>query len=283
MECVTCGGKEFYKDLGYFYCLECQTQSQDVREHVFQDEVRDISKSARKIKDPTKEKADSKVTSWECYNIILHSLTNQMIELGADKNLKSVVKILWITYLEKLQIFDLRVDIKPRLPAVNVKRDIEILYGKVKKRRTRKKSTSDESSSNFDTASSHVSLKRERTKRKSALAQAEYADSSFRSTQESSLLGTETLTSMKSSSVTEENTLKFNHYAKKELRRKLSSSHLKEHQKDINLTLNCHKLIYKERTRRYKRGVQILSPDKLYSVLYLGLLIIKDQIQLCEY
>ncbi|VEN37852.1 unnamed protein product, partial [Callosobruchus maculatus] len=88
---------------------------------------------------------------------------------------------------------------------------------------------------------------------------------------------------MKSSSVTEENTLKFNHYAKKELRRKLSSSHLKEHQKDINLTLNCHKLIYKERTRRYKRGVQILSPDKLYSVLYLGLLIIKDQIQLCEY
>nr|CAI5835719.1 unnamed protein product [Callosobruchus analis] len=87
---------------------------------------------------------------------------------------------------------------------------------------------------------------------------------------------------MRSSSITEEHTLKFNHYAKKELRRKLSSSHLKEHQKDINLTLNCHKLIYRERTRKYKRGVQILSPDKLYCVLYLGLLIIKDQIQLCD-
>nr|CAH7740587.1 unnamed protein product [Callosobruchus chinensis] len=87
---------------------------------------------------------------------------------------------------------------------------------------------------------------------------------------------------MKSSSITEEKTLKFNHSAKKELRRKLSSSHLKEHEKDINLTLNCHKLIYKERSRKYKRGAQVLSPDKPYCILYLGLLIIKDQVQLCD-
>ncbi|CAH1970463.1 unnamed protein product [Acanthoscelides obtectus] len=43
--------------------------------------------------------------------------------------------------------------------------------------------------------------------------------------------------------------------------------------------MKCHKMTYKDRTRKYLRSVQFVSPEKLYCVLYLGLLIIKDEIQ----
>lgn len=39
MECEVCGGTDFYKETGHFYCSECQTQSQQVREHVFDQET----------------------------------------------------------------------------------------------------------------------------------------------------------------------------------------------------------------------------------------------------
>jgi len=48
MECEECGGTNFYKETGHFYCSECQTQSQQVREHVFEQETIN-KKSARKI------------------------------------------------------------------------------------------------------------------------------------------------------------------------------------------------------------------------------------------
>lgn len=121
MECDTCGGTDFYKEAGYFYCNECQTQSQEVREHEFQEEVTEL-KGLKKAKKDKTEKLDSKITSWECYNIVMFSLTEQLINLGADKNLKSIVKCLWMKYLQKLEVFDLERDIKPKLQLLNSKR-----------------------------------------------------------------------------------------------------------------------------------------------------------------
>lgn len=121
MDCEVCGGTNFYKEAGYFYCNECQTQSQEVREHVFQDEVTDL-KGIKKIKKVKSENLDNKITSWECYNIVMSSLTEQLINLGADKNLKPIVKCLWMRYLEKLEVFNLKKDVKPRLQLVHSKR-----------------------------------------------------------------------------------------------------------------------------------------------------------------
>lgn len=121
MDCEVCGGTNFYKEAGYFYCSECQTQSQEVREHVFQDEVTDL-KGIKKIKKVKSENLDNKITSWECYNIVMSSLTEQLINLGADKNLKPIVKCLWMRYLEKLEVFNLKKDVKPRLQLVHSKR-----------------------------------------------------------------------------------------------------------------------------------------------------------------
>lgn len=36
LECEVCGGTDFHKESGHFYCNECQTQSQQVQEHVFE-------------------------------------------------------------------------------------------------------------------------------------------------------------------------------------------------------------------------------------------------------
>lgn len=44
-----------------------------------------------------------KLLSWECFNLILLGLTNEMIELGAKPNLKIVVLQLWVLYLQQIE------------------------------------------------------------------------------------------------------------------------------------------------------------------------------------
>lgn len=44
-----------------------------------------------------------KLLSWECFNLILLGLTNEMIELGAKPNLKVVVLQLWVLYLQRIE------------------------------------------------------------------------------------------------------------------------------------------------------------------------------------
>lgn len=124
MECNNCGGTDFYKEAGFFYCKECQIQSQDIQEHVFQDNVGEEgeqrqlqTKTSRKIQ-KDKNINEDKITSWEAYNYIILGLTEELINLGADRKLKQVVKILWLKYLEKLQVFKRGSNVLPKLQAV---------------------------------------------------------------------------------------------------------------------------------------------------------------------
>lgn len=119
MECELCGGTNFIKEHGFFYCSECQTQSQELREHAFQEEIRVNTKSSKKLKD---EKKQQNLTSWECYNVVIFSLTQQLINLGANQTLKRVVKCLWLHYLEKLEVLNTTYDVVPKLQLVNCKR-----------------------------------------------------------------------------------------------------------------------------------------------------------------
>lgn len=122
MECVTCGGTEFITESGFYYCVDCQTQSQEVREHAFQQEVTNV-KSGRKIKTvKAADKPDNKVTSWECYNIIMCGLTQELVKLGAKPNFKKIVRTLWMRYLEKLEVLNFEKDARPKFQAVNLKR-----------------------------------------------------------------------------------------------------------------------------------------------------------------
>lgn len=116
-----------------------------------------------------------------------------------------------------------------------------------------------------------------------ALVQAHYEEFSQKSTQESASLHNETLTSLKSPSEKSEKSdelICFNRYSVKELKKNVSGQHIRKHRLDKKRHLQCHKLTYKNCSHKYKRGVHFLSPIKLYGILYLGLLINRDRIQL---
>lgn len=118
LECGLCGGNDFYKEAGYFYCRECQTQSQELREHEFED-VHVVITSRKKVQDPGKKTKQETLLSWECYNYILFGLVNELLELGAHKSLKKTVKILWFKYLKKLKVVSEDINHVPQLQAVN--------------------------------------------------------------------------------------------------------------------------------------------------------------------
>lgn len=43
-------------------------------------------------------------TSWELYNLVLIGLINELMEIGADPNIKLTVLQLWTYYLTKLEV-----------------------------------------------------------------------------------------------------------------------------------------------------------------------------------
>lgn len=96
-------------------------------------------------------------------------------------------------------------------------------------------------------------------------------------------LANQNLTSLKSpSSSYQDNApnLVFNKEARKELLKTQSKYHLKKHRVDIHSELKCHKPTYRAISTTYKNSPYLLTRNKLYSLIYLGLLIIKDKIQL---
>lgn len=93
----------------------------------------------------------------------------------------------------------------------------------------------------------------------------------------------ETLNSLKSSSEKSSGNeeIQFNKYSKKELKKMMKKNHLESHKKDLESNLKCHKFTHRTKwSVNYKSGVHFISPIKIYAILYISLLIIKDSIQL---
>lgn len=122
--CDHCGGTDFYKEVGFYYCSGCQIQSQDIQEYAHDIEYTRTTdaqgrKKGRKVHSDKTPKADNKITSWECYNYILLGLTEELINLGANKEIKPIVRILWLRYLEKMEVFKRGENALPKLQGVN--------------------------------------------------------------------------------------------------------------------------------------------------------------------
>lgn len=155
-----------------------------------------------------------------------------------------------------------------------------------KKKRVRSRSGSPSSATDISTLD-RVSLKRERTRRKNALARAkakEYSET-LNNTQQSEIsLLNQSLGSLKASTDTNrKDTSKYLRYhpsALKELEQRMTKGHLKRHRKDVNNVMTCHKLSRKMCTHKYIRSPYVLTRSKIFSVIYLGLLINKEKIQL---
>uniref|UniRef100_A0A6P7FIK9 TATA box-binding protein-associated factor RNA polymerase I subunit B n=1 Tax=Diabrotica virgifera virgifera TaxID=50390 RepID=A0A6P7FIK9_DIAVI len=243
MECAVCGGTDFTAESGYYFCNECQTQTQELKEHEFQEDDAQINiKRTRKIRDPTPKKNAEQVTSWECWNVIIMMLTEELINLGVDRSIKKIVKCLWMMYLEKLEVLHMERDEKPKFSVINPSSgDIQ-----------------------------HVPR---------ALAKAQYKERSVQSkTDGSSSLHNETLASLKShSEASVEEEVQFNKLGVKELKKTMSYPRIKRHQKEILSDTNKKP---KKVTEAYRVHPYHLSPFKIYSILHLALLIKKDPMQL---
>ncbi|CAG9764144.1 unnamed protein product [Ceutorhynchus assimilis] len=274
MECEVCGGTNFHKESGHFYCNECQTQSQQVQEHVFEQEEAEIhKKSTRKIQKDKSEKAKNKLTSWECYNYILKGLTLELVNLGANPQLIPTVKCLWMKYLHQLEVFDINTNQAPKVSVRGSKKDLDILYNRKKRKRRRSLSTS----------TATLSVRRQRSTKKRALVKNQYEELSQSQTlTQNSSMANDSLSNLKSGSESSGASVKisYNKYSNAELKRIMSRKHRKDHMEDVDGELTCHKLTRKTMRASFLRSASNLTLSTLYTILYIGLLITKDPIQL---
>lgn len=275
--CDNCGCLNVELVSGYYHCSGCQIMRQDIREHEtdFDLKCEGIFNTKTTIKQETPKKQLVKVqlTTWKCYNYVIKGLVEELLVLGADVLLRSVVKKLWFKYLLEIEVINTE---KPKLQAVNTKIDAEIIYGKIRKKKKRKYciSSNDRSS---------VSSNKLYSKKKRLLFSSQHEYSLSKSIDNSVL--DETVESLKSQSqISSESSfpLKYNKYAKKELRRSQSESHLVKHSFDFENNLPCHRNSYREVSKKYQNSSHLLSINKIYSFLYLGLLITKSEIQLSD-
>lgn len=124
--CTVCGGTDFHNDGGFYYCNECQTQSQELREQVYELQedthgLRLTTKTVQKDSSISEQSNKNKLTSWEIYNFILAGLVNELIAIGASEEFKDVAYNIWMIYLTKLEILSNKNEI-PKLNALYKKR-----------------------------------------------------------------------------------------------------------------------------------------------------------------
>uniref|UniRef100_A0A1B6BXL7 TATA box-binding protein-associated factor RNA polymerase I subunit B n=1 Tax=Clastoptera arizonana TaxID=38151 RepID=A0A1B6BXL7_9HEMI len=191
-KCNICGGEDFFTDSGFFYCAECQTQSQDVREEVFEDYFLSQKGAVRTLKKQSHQlssfSGSEGLTSWEIFNYIFKGLVDEVINLGASYQVKIVSIQLWTTYLYNLEVAftSSKINRKPKLGLNFKPKDAEIVYGVKRKRIIKnslikpnaKKKTTLSSGSDSDCTTTSILSKRASARKaasaKKALVAAEY-------------------------------------------------------------------------------------------------------------
>ncbi|XP_011644260.1 TATA box-binding protein-associated factor RNA polymerase I subunit B isoform X1 [Pogonomyrmex barbatus] len=288
VKCRICGCSDFYKASGYFFCTTCQTQSQDVGEEVELELPIENTVRLRKTKihRMTNNKADEELgwTSWELYNFVLIGLTNELIELGVSSDIKITVLQLWARYLGKLEVAFISAKKKliPKLARRYKKRDAEIIYGKVlsqKSARKRKKIGSSIADSTASTYPSQETSLRELNRNKKLMITADYDRFMSQTSFEGDALSTfsqSVYSGYSSSGQSRESTrLQFNSSAKEEANRIKNMAKKLSRQKR-------NKYKQSHITTRYKTGPELITPTKLWAILYLALRIHNQDIHLSD-
>ncbi|XP_011864842.1 PREDICTED: TATA box-binding protein-associated factor RNA polymerase I subunit B [Vollenhovia emeryi] len=286
LKCAVCGCSEFYKTSGYFFCTTCQTQSQDMGEEMeLELPIGNTTKlrKGRKIHRTKSDRADEELgwTSWELYNFVLIGLTNEIIQLGVSPDVKVTVLQLWARYLGKLEIAFVSVKKKlmPKLARRYKKGDADIIYGKtLSQKRVRKRGKTSSTLADSTASTNEGISSRELIRNKKLMITADY-DRFVRSqaSSEGDVLGTfdQSVCSTRSSAGQScaSTRIQFNSSAKEETRRvKDMAKKVPRHKR------NKYKQSYV--TTRYKTGPELITPTKLWAILYLALRIHNQDIHL---
>ncbi|XP_076241063.1 TATA box-binding protein-associated factor RNA polymerase I subunit B [Calliopsis andreniformis] len=285
-KCKVCGSSDFYKEAGYFFCQTCQTQNEDIREEIFEARV-DSSTRLRKtrIRALRSDKSGEELgwTSWELYNFVLIGLTNELIELGVPSDIKLTILQLWATYLGKLEVafISTKKKVVPKLARRYNKKDAEIIYGKVQsqKRIRKRKRVGSTNTSTVSGYQSEGSSMRELNKSKKLLVTADYdryLQSQASSEGDSLSLFNQSVYSAQSSSVKSSNSVgkvQFSTHAKEEAKK------VKKLAKNVQRSKRV-KYKMKHVTTQYRGGPCIITPMRLWAIIYLALRLHSQPIQL---
>lgn len=124
--CNRCKSSKYFDQDGFIFCSDCGLQAEQILEG---DEFGIVGGGrGTTIKIKEKKKKDEEVvddgrcrlTSWEGYNYILKGLTDELVEVTGNDQLRVVVLQLWARVLQYHQIafFDTQKPSLPRMPAV---------------------------------------------------------------------------------------------------------------------------------------------------------------------
>ncbi|CAH1396388.1 unnamed protein product [Nezara viridula] len=292
--CIQCGGTDYVLESGFYFCSECQVQSQDIREEVFDDYWQGQKTGRVSIAAPLSQEVatqdsllqesiatDKNLTSWEVFNIILKGLVDELTLLGAPKELKLVVLQLWASYLMKTEaaFISKLIEKRPRLDLNFRKRDAELIYGTnkelinaYKKPIYRKKITKSRMPNEKESSFANTRMKKYRlTKKTKMLAKAEYEQSSVSS--QASEITLESLSAKSVSSSSQKSyKLRYNTKAKVALSSMLDAA--------SEIDNDARSSLQKQIFGREAKSLHHLSLSKLLAILRLALLILDSDIHL---
>ncbi|XP_030381786.1 TATA box-binding protein-associated factor RNA polymerase I subunit B isoform X2 [Scaptodrosophila lebanonensis] len=269
--CAVCGEHRFKELEGFYYCIECGTQKEQLRavevgaEDNNDTTVKNKHVSTRRLKsNPATE--ENEITSWEFYNYVLHGFLDELLNMGAKPDLKLMTLQIWAAYLGRMEVAFCKNN-EMGLPKLNVRalpRDARVIYNHRASKRKRERLIQREAPPHNERASRREWRK---TKRK-------LDESGYTTTGSVSASTTHTTQSLK---------LQWSQNARKSLKKFLPLKHLEKHSADNVGLLHCHSLRPKAaRLNLFDRNIYCLNITKLYTVLALALNMVGDHIQLID-
>ncbi|EDW96777.1 TATA box-binding protein-associated factor RNA polymerase I subunit B [Drosophila yakuba] len=272
MQCDVCEGTTFQERAGFYYCVECGTQKDQIRavditaEDNFDETAagRYTARTIRQRKDAEKEDEDD-ITSWEFYNYVLRGFLQELLNMGAKPELKLMTLQVWSAYLGSMEVAFSKSN-KTGLPKLNVRAlpiDARIIYNHkpFKKGKKGKKSTVT-GDPNDERAKFRLW---NRTKRNLDASGYRTHGGPSESEGEQSLH------------------LQWSLRARKLLKRQMPLKHLDKHSRDSKGSMSCHSLRPRvKQLHSFDRNIYCLNIIKLYVVLGIALNMVEDDIQLSD-
>ncbi|XP_016979031.1 TATA box-binding protein-associated factor RNA polymerase I subunit B [Drosophila rhopaloa] len=272
MQCEVCGEKTFQEREGYYYCVECGMQKDQIRavdltaDENF-NETAPGKYASRTIRQPKKDapkEKDNDITSWEFYNYVLRGFLQELLNMGAKPELKLMTLQVWAAYMSRMEVAFFRNN-EMGLPKLNVRalhRDARILYNRKRLKVKRGKRTRASGDANDDRAKFRLWNK---TKRDLDASRFTKMGVPSESEGEHSLR------------------LQWSLHARRTLKRHMPLKHLDKHSQDSKSSMGCHDLRPMVKTlKHFDRNMFCLNLTKLYVVLGIALNMVEDDIQLTD-
>ncbi|XP_050428220.1 TATA box-binding protein-associated factor RNA polymerase I subunit B isoform X2 [Adelges cooleyi] len=301
VNCHVCDGTEYTLMNGAYVCNECGVQSTAMREEQvdFSGHLRTALREElcreedHELVNSTQIDKPKTLLSWECFNLMLLGLTDEIIELGADPSLKIIVLQIWVRYLQVIEgaFTSKRSQKLPKLNTCIVNTDGEILYGiknlkrkllepkHIQKRRHGKKvkvqSKRGSVSAKSGNLSDSMNLSQTRMKQSRRLRK---IDALMNSTNVDTPISNDLSLLQRSTKIEK---------AKVQLSTLMKNAMKSMASKSVDLTDNSSKFVLKNMQKlweksKYQDQKNHLTIKKLISIIQLGLMINKDNIYISD-